>query len=71
MSARAEGSPQGRSRASRQEADERVVIFDGDCGGRPMSARAEDGPQGRSRANRQEADTQSSVLRLAMSEAER
>ena len=36
-----------------------------------MSARAEDSPQGRSRANRQEADTQSSVLRLAMSEAER
>jgi hypothetical protein len=71
MSARAEGSPQGRSRAIRQEADERMLILHGDCGGRPMSARAEGSPQGRSRANRQEAETQSSVLRQAMNEAER
>jgi hypothetical protein len=71
MSARAEGSPQGRSRAIRQEADERVLVLRGDCGGRPMSARAEGSPQGRSRAIRQEADTQSSVMGQAINEADR
>jgi hypothetical protein len=71
MSARAEGSPQGRSRAIRQEADDRVPISHGDCGGRPMSARAEGSPQGRSRAIRQEADTPSLVLRSAIKEADR
>jgi len=37
MSARAEGSPQGRSRAIRQEADEGMLALHGECGGRPMS----------------------------------
>jgi hypothetical protein len=37
MSARAEGSPQGRSRAIRHEADEWVPVLRSDCGGRPMS----------------------------------
>ena len=41
MSARAEGSPQGRSRAIRQEADEWVLTLRGERGGRPMSAEAD------------------------------
>ncbi|HEX4524618.1 MAG TPA: hypothetical protein VH704_13945 [Casimicrobiaceae bacterium] len=71
MSTRAEGSAQGRSRAIRQEADERVPILHGHWGGRPMSARAEGSAQGRSSGIRQEADVQSVVLRPAIKEADR
>ena len=70
MSARAEGSPQGRSRAIRQEADKRGLALRSVRGGRAMSARAEGSPQGRSRAIRQEADGRSFVLRHAVGEAE-
>jgi hypothetical protein len=71
MSARAEGSPQGRSRAIRQEADKRVPALCTDRRGRAMSARAEGSPQGRSRAIRQEAAGTSFVLRHVLSEAGR